>query len=29
MIGEHALGERPPIAERLAIARQVHAWLTR
>lgn len=29
LIGEHALGERPPVAERLATARQVHAWLTR
>ena len=29
LIGEHALGERPPVAERLATARAVHAWLTR
>jgi AcrR family transcriptional regulator len=28
LIGEHALGERPPLDERLARARQVHALLT-
>lgn len=29
LIGEHALGERPSIAERIAAARSVHTWLTR
>ena len=29
LIGEHALGERPSIADRLATARAVHTWLTR
>ena len=29
LIGEHALGERPSMAERLAMARSMHTWLTR
>jgi len=29
LIGEHVLGAKPSIAERLATARSVHTWLTR
>ena len=29
LLGEHALGERPSIADRLSTARKLHGWLTR
>jgi hypothetical protein len=29
LIGEHALGERPSIADRISMARSVYTWLTR